>query len=164
MTSKLKRHFKQFATGVLVAAMGASVYVVAAVSFPDFTTGTIISASEMNAKLNALKDAVNTIPAGPAGPTGPTGPTGSTGPIGPGGATGATGAAGPIGPGGATGATGAQGPVGLTGATGAQGPVGPSGIVSTAVFAGVSGPLLQSPDWRFVGPFATVTTVAGQEL
>ena len=82
MTSKLKRHFEQFATGVLVAALGASAYVVAAVSFPDFTTGTMISASEMNAKLNALKNAVNTIPAGPPGPAGPAGPIGPTGPAG----------------------------------------------------------------------------------
>src|SRR5213594_2452598 len=50
---------KHFAVGALVAALGAGSYVIAAVVFSDFTSGTTISASEMNAKLNALKDAVN---------------------------------------------------------------------------------------------------------
>ena|SRR5713226_2566541 len=59
MTSKLKTHFKHFMIGSLIAALGASAYVIAAVTFSDFTTGTTISSSEMNAKLNALKDAVN---------------------------------------------------------------------------------------------------------
>ena len=60
MTNKLKTHFKHFAIGALVAALGASAYVIAAVTFSDFTGGTTIFASEMNAKLNALKAAVNT--------------------------------------------------------------------------------------------------------
>ena len=59
MTSKLSTRFKHFAIGALVAALGAGSYVIAAVVFSDFTSGTTISASEMNAKLNALKDAVN---------------------------------------------------------------------------------------------------------
>ncbi|MDH5536920.1 MAG: DUF1566 domain-containing protein [Betaproteobacteria bacterium] len=50
---------KQFALGALAAALGAGSYVIAAVVFSDFQSGTTISASEMNAKLNALKDAVN---------------------------------------------------------------------------------------------------------
>ena len=60
MTSKLRTHFKHFAVGALVVALGASAYVIAAVTFSDFAGGTTISASEMNAKLNALKAAVNT--------------------------------------------------------------------------------------------------------
>ena len=59
MTNKLSTRFKHFALGALVAALGAGSYVIAAVVFSDFTSGTTISASEMNAKLNALKDAVN---------------------------------------------------------------------------------------------------------
>jgi len=59
MTNKLSTRFKQFAIGALIAALGASVYGIAAVTFSDFTTGTTISASEMNTKLNALKNAVN---------------------------------------------------------------------------------------------------------
>jgi len=59
MTNKLSIRFKQFAIGALVAALGASAVVIAAVVFSDFTSGTTISAAEMNAKLNALKDAVN---------------------------------------------------------------------------------------------------------
>jgi Protein of unknown function (DUF1566) len=59
MTNKLKARIKHFAVGALIAALGAGSYVIAAVVFSDFTTGTTISASEMNAKLNALKDAVN---------------------------------------------------------------------------------------------------------
>ena len=59
MTNKLSIRFKQFAIGALVAALGASAVAIAAVVFSDFTSGTTISASEMNAKLNALKDAVN---------------------------------------------------------------------------------------------------------
>ena len=59
MTSKLKTHFKQFMIGSLIAALGAGTYVIAAVTFSDFTAGTAISASDMNTKLNALKDAVN---------------------------------------------------------------------------------------------------------
>ena len=54
-----KLRFKQFALGVLVAALGAGTYVIAAVTFNDFESGTTISASEMNAKLNALKGAAN---------------------------------------------------------------------------------------------------------
>lgn len=54
-----RTRLKQFALGALVAALGAGSYVIAAVSFSDFQSGTTISASEMNAKLNALKDAVN---------------------------------------------------------------------------------------------------------
>ena len=61
MTSKLKTHFKHFVIGSLIAALGASAYVIAAVTFSDFTTGTTISSTEMNAKLKALKDAVNVI-------------------------------------------------------------------------------------------------------
>jgi uncharacterized protein DUF1566 len=56
-------HLKQFAIGALMAALGAGTYVIAAVSFSNFTAGTTISASEMNAKLNALKDAVNAVEA-----------------------------------------------------------------------------------------------------
>jgi hypothetical protein len=59
MTNKLSTRFKKFAMGALVAALGASAVVIAAVTFSDFTTGTTISASEMNTKLNALKNAVN---------------------------------------------------------------------------------------------------------
>src|SRR5262245_21306030 len=59
MLGKTKIYLKQFAIGALVAALGAGSYVIAAVSFSNFTAGTTISASEMNAKLNALKDAVN---------------------------------------------------------------------------------------------------------
>lgn len=59
MTNEPTTRFKQFAIGALVAALGAGTYVIAAVVFQDFTAGTTISASEMNAKLNALKDAVN---------------------------------------------------------------------------------------------------------
>ncbi len=59
MASKLKTHFKQFLIGALIAAIGASAYVIAAVTFSDFTAGTTISSSAMNSKLNALKDAVN---------------------------------------------------------------------------------------------------------
>jgi len=59
MTSKLKTHFKSFVMGLLIAALGTGAYVSAAVIFSDFTTGTTISSSEMNTKLNALKDAVN---------------------------------------------------------------------------------------------------------
>lgn len=60
MTSQTRyARFKHFAMGALVAALGASAVVIAAVAFSDFTSGTTISASEMNAKLNALKDAVN---------------------------------------------------------------------------------------------------------
>jgi hypothetical protein len=59
MTSNLKPHFKHFVIGSLIAALGASAYVIAAVTFLDFTTGTTISSTEMNTKLNALKNAVN---------------------------------------------------------------------------------------------------------
>jgi hypothetical protein len=59
MLSAAKSRFKQFAIGALFAALGASTVVIAVVDFSDFTSGTTISASEMNAKLNALKDAVN---------------------------------------------------------------------------------------------------------
>jgi hypothetical protein len=59
MSNQAKTYWKHFAVGALAAAMGAGSYVIAAVGFSDFTTGTTISASEMNAKLNALKDAVN---------------------------------------------------------------------------------------------------------
>jgi hypothetical protein len=55
-----KTYGKHYAMGTLIAALGAGSYVIAAVTFSDFTSGTIISAAEMNAKLNALKDAVNT--------------------------------------------------------------------------------------------------------
>ena len=61
MSNKLNAHIKQFVIGVLVAALGVGSYVIAAVVFSDFQAGTTISASEMNAKLNALKDAVNTL-------------------------------------------------------------------------------------------------------
>ncbi|HLQ25930.1 MAG TPA: hypothetical protein VK138_08590 [Acidiferrobacterales bacterium] len=61
MTSKLKTHFKHFMIGSLIAALGASAYVIAAVTFSDFTTGTTISAADMNTKLNALRDEVNVI-------------------------------------------------------------------------------------------------------
>jgi hypothetical protein len=59
MAIKPKTHLKQFAIGGLFAALGAGTFVIAATTFSDFTTGTTISSSEMNAKLNALKDAVN---------------------------------------------------------------------------------------------------------
>jgi len=59
MTNKLNIRFKHFAVGALVAALGAGSYVIADVVFSDFTSGTTISAAEMNAKLNALKNAVN---------------------------------------------------------------------------------------------------------
>jgi len=59
MTNLARTYWKHFAVGALVAALGAGSYVIAAVVFSDFTGGTTISASEMNAKLNALKDAVN---------------------------------------------------------------------------------------------------------
>jgi hypothetical protein len=59
MSNQAKTYWKQFAVGALIAALGAGSYVLAAVIFSDFTSGTTISASEMNAKLNALKDAVN---------------------------------------------------------------------------------------------------------
>jgi len=59
MTNKLKTHFKHFVIGSLISALGAGTYVIAAVTFSDFTGGTTISASEMNAKLNAIKDAIN---------------------------------------------------------------------------------------------------------
>ena len=59
MTNLARTYWKHFAVGALIAALGAGSYVIAAVVFSDFTTGTTISASEMNAKLNALKDAVN---------------------------------------------------------------------------------------------------------
>ena len=54
-----KTYGKHYAIGALLAALGAGSYVIAAVTFSDFTSGTTISAAEMNAKLNALKDAVN---------------------------------------------------------------------------------------------------------
>lgn len=54
-----KTRLKQFTLGALAAALGAGTYVIAAVTFSDFQSGTTISASEMNAKLNALKDAAN---------------------------------------------------------------------------------------------------------
>ncbi len=63
MSNKLNTHIKQFVIGVLIAALGAGSYVIAAVFFSDFQTDTTISASEMNAKLNALKDAVNALEA-----------------------------------------------------------------------------------------------------
>jgi hypothetical protein len=59
MSNQAKTYCKHFAVGALIAALGAGSYAIAAVVFSDFTTGTTISASEMNAKLNALKDAVN---------------------------------------------------------------------------------------------------------
>ncbi len=62
MTRKLKAHFRQFAVGSLIAALGASAYVIAAVSFSDFLPATTISSAEMNAKLNALKNAVIATP------------------------------------------------------------------------------------------------------
>jgi len=62
MTNKLKTHFKHFVIGSLIAALGAGTYVIAAVTFSDFTTGTPISSTAMNTKLNALKTAVNATP------------------------------------------------------------------------------------------------------
>lgn len=59
MQSKPNNRFKSFAIGALLAALGAGSYVIAAVTFDEFTSGTTISASAMNAKLNALKDAIN---------------------------------------------------------------------------------------------------------
>jgi len=53
MTNKLSTRFKQFAMGALVAALGASAVVIAAV-FSNFQSGATISAAEMNAKLNEL--------------------------------------------------------------------------------------------------------------
>ena len=59
MSNQAKTHLKHFAVGALIAALGGGTYAIAAVVFSDFTSGTTISAAEMNAKLNALKDAVN---------------------------------------------------------------------------------------------------------
>ena len=67
MPGTTKTKLRHFALGALVAALGAGTYVIAAVSFSDFQSGTTISASEMNAKLNALKDSVNASVACPAG-------------------------------------------------------------------------------------------------
>ena len=55
-----KRFTMRQVVGLLtVVFLGITVFTYAAVSFTDFTTGTTISSSEMNTKLNALKDAVN---------------------------------------------------------------------------------------------------------
>jgi hypothetical protein len=61
MTSKIKTHIKHFLIGLIMAAIGASMYGVASVAFSDFTAGTTISSADMNTKLNALKNAVNNI-------------------------------------------------------------------------------------------------------
>lgn len=50
---------KHFFVGVAVAVSGSVFYTVAAVNFSDFSSGSTISAAEMNSKLNSLKSAVN---------------------------------------------------------------------------------------------------------
>ena len=69
---------------------------------------------EMNARIDALEQAVQNIPAGETGPAGAAGPVGATGPAGPAGATGPVGPAGPVGPQGPQGPVGAVGPAGHT--------------------------------------------------
>src|SRR6185436_13167947 len=66
-----------------------------------------LKSAQMRDQFNALKELIDTVPAGPPGPQGATGATGAQGPAG---------------------ATGAQGPQGPMGATGAPGPAGASGI------------------------------------
>lgn len=57
--SKKRFTMRQVVGLLTVVFLGITVIAYAAVSFTDFTSNTPILASEMNAKLNALKDAVN---------------------------------------------------------------------------------------------------------
>ncbi|MFZ3063854.1 MAG: hypothetical protein WA277_01035 [Nitrospirota bacterium] len=59
--SKKSFTMRQVVGLLTVVFLGISVFTYAAVSFTDFTTNTTISSSEMNTKLNALKDAVNKV-------------------------------------------------------------------------------------------------------
>jgi len=62
MTNKLKTRTKQFAMGAVVATLAVSGYAAftdIVFPTPDFTSGTTISASQMNAKLNLLRDSIN---------------------------------------------------------------------------------------------------------
>jgi hypothetical protein len=61
VSDEFNSHAKKYLIGALIAALGAGSYIAADVVFNDFQAGTTISASEMNAKLNALKDAVNAL-------------------------------------------------------------------------------------------------------
>jgi formylglycine-generating enzyme required for sulfatase activity len=54
-----KRFTMRQVVGLLTVVFLGIAVIAYAVSFSDFTSGTTISASEMNAKLNALKDAIN---------------------------------------------------------------------------------------------------------
>lgn len=78
-----------------------------------FQNGDVIEAEEFNQNFDALKTAIDSIPAGPQGPVGDAGPPGPQGADGPPGPIGATGPAGPEGP---------QGPAGLPGAINMQCP------------------------------------------
>lgn len=59
MKTSLRVNLKHFLIGVVIAASGSVFYAVAAVNFSDFNSGSTISSSEMNSKLNFLKKAVN---------------------------------------------------------------------------------------------------------
>jgi hypothetical protein len=59
--SKKRFTMRQVVGLLTVVFLGITVITYAAVSFTDFTTGTTISSSAMNTKLNALKDAVNKV-------------------------------------------------------------------------------------------------------
>ena len=104
-------------------------------------------------------------PSGPAGPQGVPGPVGATGPQGPAGPAGADGVGlpGPAGPQGPQGQIGASGPQGPQGIPGPQGPAGPAGGGSATfhlLAGGITALSTASPNWRFMGPTATVA-VAG---
>ena len=62
MTNTLKTRTKQFAMGAVGATLAVSGYAAftdIVFPTPDFTSGTTISASQMNAKLNLLRDSIN---------------------------------------------------------------------------------------------------------
>jgi hypothetical protein len=52
----------------------------------------------------------------------------------------------------------------MNGAQGPAGPAGPSGVVATGTWSGVVAGIAANNTWTFAGPFAVVTTAAGQRL
>lgn len=106
-----------------VAVAGGNLSAVAQTEVPNvFADGEVIEAEEFNQNFDALKQAIDAIPAGPQGPEGVPGPAGTDGAAGP------------------------QGPAGATGPAGSFGSVRVANAINLGDFAVAAGAVLQTYD------------------